>query len=173
MGLVALRHVESSQIRDQTRVSCIGRQKLYLWATREALPSFLLSFLLVNASWIPGNAELPSQWALVLGESHRCFQGCRAHHGLFTGLPITDPLSPILFSLFSPVMASSSANTVLHPPPQWKPNIIPFNEPDFQKPKMRQAVLWWPLLFISNSKAPEDQKNIHAWLHYGDKIKTL
>lgn len=100
-GFVALRLVESSQIRGQTRASCTGRQKLDLWATRESLPPFPLSFLLVNASWIPGSAELPSQWALVLGESHRCFQGCRAHPGLFTGLPTTDPLGPILFSLFS------------------------------------------------------------------------
>ena len=30
VSLVALRHVGSSQIRDQTRVSCIGRQILYL-----------------------------------------------------------------------------------------------------------------------------------------------
>ena len=29
MGLVALGHVESSWIRDQTRVSCIDRQILY------------------------------------------------------------------------------------------------------------------------------------------------
>ena len=39
MGLVALRHVGSSWIRDQTSVSCIGRQILYHWITREA-PTF-------------------------------------------------------------------------------------------------------------------------------------
>ena len=33
---VALQHVESSQIRDQTWVSCIGRQILDHWATWEA-----------------------------------------------------------------------------------------------------------------------------------------
>ena len=33
--LAALQHVESSRTRDQTRVSCIGRQILYHWATRE------------------------------------------------------------------------------------------------------------------------------------------
>ena len=37
MSLVALGHVESSRTRDQTRVSCIGRQILYHWATKEAL----------------------------------------------------------------------------------------------------------------------------------------
>ena len=33
---VTLRHVGFSQIRDWTRVSCIGRQTLYHWVTREA-----------------------------------------------------------------------------------------------------------------------------------------
>ena len=36
MGLVALRHVGSSQIRDPICVSCFGRQILYHWTTREA-----------------------------------------------------------------------------------------------------------------------------------------
>ena len=36
-GLVVPQHVGSSQTRDQTHVSCIGRQILYHWATREAL----------------------------------------------------------------------------------------------------------------------------------------
>ena len=36
MGLVALQHVTSSPPRDWTRVSCLGRQILYHWATREA-----------------------------------------------------------------------------------------------------------------------------------------
>ena len=36
-GLVALRHVGSSPTRDRTHVSCIGRQILHHWATREAL----------------------------------------------------------------------------------------------------------------------------------------
>ena len=34
-GLVALRHVESSQTRDQTRVPCIGRWILNHWTTKE------------------------------------------------------------------------------------------------------------------------------------------
>ena len=32
----------SSLVRDGTRVSCIGRQILYHWATREALPYFVI-----------------------------------------------------------------------------------------------------------------------------------
>ena len=40
-GLVATRHVGSSQTRAQTRVPCIGRQILNNCATREALPLFL------------------------------------------------------------------------------------------------------------------------------------
>ena len=41
MGLVALWHVGSSWIRDQTHVSCIGSQILYHWAAREAWHSLL------------------------------------------------------------------------------------------------------------------------------------
>ena len=36
-------YVESSQIRDGTYVSCIGRQLLYHWATREAWFLFIIS----------------------------------------------------------------------------------------------------------------------------------
>ena len=38
-GLVGPWHVGSSQIRDRTCVSCIGRRILYYWATREAQDS--------------------------------------------------------------------------------------------------------------------------------------
>ena len=54
MGLVAPRLVGSSQIRDRTHVSCIGRSILYHLATREARrPRFLISvtdvgFIYVN-----------------------------------------------------------------------------------------------------------------------------
>ena len=41
VGLVALQHVESPQIRDRTQVSCIGRWILSHWATREALHCML------------------------------------------------------------------------------------------------------------------------------------
>ena len=34
-GLIALWHMGSSQVRDQTRASCMGRQILHHWATRE------------------------------------------------------------------------------------------------------------------------------------------
>ena len=36
-GLVAPRHVESSQARDQTHISCIGRQAFYHRTIREVL----------------------------------------------------------------------------------------------------------------------------------------
>ena len=42
MGLVALQHVASSQTRDQTCVSCIGRRILNQWAMREGQQSFKL-----------------------------------------------------------------------------------------------------------------------------------
>ena len=44
-GLVAPRHVGSSQPRARTRVPCIGRQILNHCATREALASLFGSFL--------------------------------------------------------------------------------------------------------------------------------
>ena len=46
MGLVALRHVGSSQIRDQTRVSCADRQILHHAAAREAPLHFLIYVLI-------------------------------------------------------------------------------------------------------------------------------
>ena len=44
MGLVALRHVEFSQTRDQTCVPCIGRQILNHWTTREVSGDLFLMF---------------------------------------------------------------------------------------------------------------------------------
>ena len=44
-GLVALKHVESSQIRDRTHVSCISRWILYHWAPVKPLPTS-------NSLWI-------------------------------------------------------------------------------------------------------------------------
>ena len=44
MGLVAPRHTESSQTRDQTCVACI-RQILILWTTREVTPLFYYNVL--------------------------------------------------------------------------------------------------------------------------------
>ena len=40
-GLVALQHVGSSQIRNPTHVSCIGKWMLYHWAIREASETVL------------------------------------------------------------------------------------------------------------------------------------
>ena len=45
IGLVARQHVGSSQIRDRTHVSCIGRRILYNRVTREA------PYLLCNTSF--------------------------------------------------------------------------------------------------------------------------
>ena len=45
MGLVALLHVGSSQIRDRSHDSSIGRQILNYWTTREAQTILLLLFL--------------------------------------------------------------------------------------------------------------------------------
>ena len=39
MGLVALRHVESSRTRDRTCVPCTGKRILNHWTTREVLVS--------------------------------------------------------------------------------------------------------------------------------------
>ena len=50
LDLVALWHVESSWIRDWTLISCIGRQILYHWATREA-PFFSLLIIWPNKSY--------------------------------------------------------------------------------------------------------------------------
>ena len=50
VDLVDLRHVGSSWARVRTRVSCIGRRVLYLWATREAVfcNNFKWSIILKN-----------------------------------------------------------------------------------------------------------------------------
>ena len=51
MGLVTSRHVGSCRIRDQTHVSCLGRQILYHWATREALNA-LLTYNIFDLWWV-------------------------------------------------------------------------------------------------------------------------
>ena len=52
MGLVAPWHVESSWTRDWTHASCIGRQILIHWATREVLFLLLLHQLHLRSSGI-------------------------------------------------------------------------------------------------------------------------
>ena len=47
-GLVALRHVGSSQTWDRTHDSCIGRQILNHWTTREVLYIYIY---LIEVSW--------------------------------------------------------------------------------------------------------------------------
>ena len=66
-GLVAPRHVGSSQTRDLTCVPCIGRQILSIWATREVLEFSLMSGGQAEPIW-PGEIyirEVPS--ALLFG----------------------------------------------------------------------------------------------------------
>ena len=45
MGIVASRHVDSSQTRDQTPVPYIGRRILIPWTTREVLQMFSSIFV--------------------------------------------------------------------------------------------------------------------------------
>ena len=70
-GLVAPQHVGSSQTRDWTLVSCIGRRVLYHWATREApFASPLFYWCLPKKCWdwsvskdaIPAFGELTFWW---------------------------------------------------------------------------------------------------------------
>ena len=51
MGLNTLQHAESSWIRDQTCVSCIGRWILYHWATKEVPNVFLLNDFYTYIFW--------------------------------------------------------------------------------------------------------------------------
>ena len=63
-GLVAPRHVGSSQTRAQTRVPCIGRQILNHCATREALEQF---FAQKNKKfWENGIMKFPEKWQKVV-----------------------------------------------------------------------------------------------------------
>ena len=52
VGLVALRHVESSQTRGQTRVPSIGRQILNHWTTREVPNIHFRKNPLAAVGWI-------------------------------------------------------------------------------------------------------------------------
>ena len=69
-GLVALRHVGSSQTRARTRVPCIGRQILNHCATREA-PSPVLIQREREALRIPPCFHSTDGWALMIGEAPR------------------------------------------------------------------------------------------------------
>ena len=64
--LVALQHVGSSQIRDQTCVSCNGRWILYHWATREALGLLFFLFLLLFLFFLFPRLTLRKVVSLVL-----------------------------------------------------------------------------------------------------------
>ena len=56
MGLVTMRHVGPSWTRDQSRVSRVGRQILYQWATREA--KFRLKLMKVGKTTRPFRYDL-------------------------------------------------------------------------------------------------------------------
>ena len=63
MDLVAPQHVGSSQTRDQTLVSCLGKQILYHWATREALGTSLRDVVVVSRSVV--SSSLWPQWTVA------------------------------------------------------------------------------------------------------------
>ena len=66
MGLIALQHVGSSQIRDGTGVSHPGRRILHHWATREALPLHWRGCpgQSVDLVWTPQQIWTCSSWRL-------------------------------------------------------------------------------------------------------------
>jgi len=66
MGSVALRHMKSSQTRDQTRVPCTGRQILNHWTTREVQHPLVFS----NQS-LCGIQEFPYPSLHCLWTNHR------------------------------------------------------------------------------------------------------
>ena len=74
-----------SRIRDQIRVSCIGRWILCHWATREA--PVLSAF--TPPSW-------PHQCLIWLYRSHNGCVHCIHFHGLWAMEPINNPASPTL-----------------------------------------------------------------------------
>ena len=63
---------ESSQPRDWTYVSCIGRQVLYWWATREAL-IVLIGDPRTLASGLPGLSRSHRASVIHAVPSHACF----------------------------------------------------------------------------------------------------
>ena len=72
MGLIAPRHVRSSQIREQTHVSWIGRQILYHRATREALKYCLvyLATLSLNCGMWDLQLQHVGSSSLTRGRTH-------------------------------------------------------------------------------------------------------
>ena len=107
-GLVALRHVESSQTRDWTNVACIGRQILIQCTTRKALvPCFYLQFRL---------------WIKILRTTYYSFlvtltcrnQGRRGNDGKRIKLPVCWAGSfPCPLTAFTPP-PTASLNQIQH-----------------------------------------------------------
>ena len=97
-GLVAMKHVASSPIRDGTRVSCIGRWILYHWATREApnpvLDSNVRAVLShLNHVWLFATLWIVAcQASLSMGLSRQEYwRGC---HALLRGIFLTQGSNP-------------------------------------------------------------------------------
>ena len=73
IGLSALRHVGSSQTRDRTHVSCIGRQILYHWSSRVVSG---------GSSPITVSSECMTPWEVLspwLWASERLLADCGSH----------------------------------------------------------------------------------------------
>ena len=85
-GLVALRHVGSSQTRAQTRVPCIGRQILNHCATREAPHSLIyLFFPAFSKSFI--HESIPTELSMCMrsfGRIKRWRRCCCCHHEMYS-----------------------------------------------------------------------------------------
>ena len=107
-------------------------------------PSFLLSFLLISASWLPGSTRMPSPWSqkaspLFLGlksTQHTLYQPpnhprkgrCTKYRHPQSDLILSCGSDPD-FPRVSPVMASTSQNALFHSLPYQGLNIIPLNKP--------------------------------------------
>ena len=52
----------SSQPRDRTHVSCICRQMLYHWATREVLIMYKNNFIFESSFWVELSLGRPMRW---------------------------------------------------------------------------------------------------------------
>ena len=85
IGLAALQYVESSHTRHQTHVSCIGRQILNHWTTREVL---VIHFKYSNVYMSNPNSlndPFPPQAAIILN--------CVCEHLCFVSVYFVPPLA--------------------------------------------------------------------------------
>ena len=80
----------SSWLRDQTHVSCIGRQILYLWATREA-PNKLYGLFLKSWKHSEANTILSSYWSDIPGRLWTQRKGAKPLPSGMLTCPLDDP----------------------------------------------------------------------------------